>query len=249
MLQAAFGLDLTHGILETFQDLLNAYSIGSWKLSGLDAGHFVEAVRRAIEFELFAISASTSAPVSRFTEQVLKNYEGVVGKDESLRILIPRVLYSMYTIRNKRGVGHQGVVSPNAMDASLVIHSAKWVLAELVRLKSNLQPGQTQQLVDSITQRELPVVWKTGHIIRVLNPRIKTRDQVLLLLLSEGSMHEKELLSVTEYVHATRFRSLLVELHKERLIEYDKGTGNCQLSPTGVLAAGAVELENRGGSF
>ena len=45
----------------------------------------------------------------------------------SYRILIPRYLYAMYSIRNKRGIIHKSEIDPNAMDLTILLYSAKWV--------------------------------------------------------------------------------------------------------------------------
>jgi hypothetical protein len=45
------------------------------------------------------------------------------------------VLVALYQIRNNRGVGDVGGdVDANQMDASYVLHSVHWVMAELVRI-------------------------------------------------------------------------------------------------------------------
>ena len=57
---------------------------------------------------------------------------------------------SIYNIRNKRGVGHISGISPNKMDATYILYSCKWVLAELVRQNTGVSTSAAQSIVDDI---------------------------------------------------------------------------------------------------
>ena len=72
------------------------------------------------------------------TEGLLKTFEQSYNSGEEYRIIIPRVLYSMYCIRNKRGMIHINNINPNRVDALYLINSSKWILSEIIRLTSNI---------------------------------------------------------------------------------------------------------------
>ena len=78
-------------IVQSYYDIENNYRIGKWKTCELDAGHFVEAVRRLIEHELLGSYTPFSKRLQTFNQNVLNTYESARG-NESFRILIPRVL-------------------------------------------------------------------------------------------------------------------------------------------------------------
>jgi hypothetical protein len=101
----------------------------------------------------------------------------------SIRIQIPRVLIALYEIRNNRGVGHVGGdVDPNLMDATAVVAMGKWIVAELVRVFHAVSTDKAQELVESLVERTLPVVWKVGETVRVLKPVMPAKDKILMLL-------------------------------------------------------------------
>jgi hypothetical protein len=155
----------------------------------------------------------------------------------SVRIQIPRMLVALYEIRNNRGVGHVGGdVSPNGMDAKVVLESAKWIVAELVRMFHALPTDEAVRVVESLVERTLPVVWVVGNRKRVLKPDLSMRDQTLLLLYSvTGAVSEAELFSWVEHSNAANYRrDVLRRAHGDRLIEYDQKTGSVDLSPIGV---------------
>jgi len=157
--------------------------------------------------------------------------------DRSLRILIPRVLQSLYEIRNNRGVGHVGGdVSPNFLDATTVLSMSSWVLAEMVRIFHVLSTAEAQQVVDRLVERKHPLIWELDDVRRVLDPKMKKSDQALLLLYSKpGWVSEGELVSWVEYSTARHFRAKVLEpLHDARLVELDREKNRVCISPLGV---------------
>jgi hypothetical protein len=238
VLKSRYPADIVDSVLDSYKEIESNYVIKKWKASELDAGHFVETVRRLLELELFGAATPLASPLSKFTDQVIKQYEGAQG-NESFRMLIPRVLKAVYNIRNKRGVGHAAGVSPNQMDATYILYSVKWVLAELIRLTSGLSVPETQQLVDSIVERRLEVIWKHRDITKILDRRIKASDQVLILLYDHNPQTEEALRMAIEYTSASKFRAILKRLHKTRHIHFEND-GTCSLTPKGLVEAEAM---------
>lgn len=234
-LKKSYPHDLVDALLTAYTEIESNYALRKWKASELDAGHFVEAARRILDFVLYAgkyTPIGTDLP--KFNDKELTRYENGTG-DEAYRILIPRVLRSVYGVRNKRGVGHVGKVSPNEMDATLILYNVKWVLAELIRQASGLSPAETQKLVDTIIERRLSVLWKHGDLTRVLS-KVGAREQVLILLYDEDKQSEEKLRKAIEYKNETNFRKILARLHSKRRIEF-RTDGICMILPPGVFEA------------
>src|SRR5215813_181006 len=125
ILSATLPKELVEALLTAYKEIETNYVHRKWKASELDAGHFVEAVRRIIEHRLLGTYTPLNKQLSQFTDKVLLQYQQASG-DESYRLLVPRILYAIYGVRNKRGVGHLGAISPNEMDATLILYSVKW---------------------------------------------------------------------------------------------------------------------------
>ncbi len=237
IIKQAYGDDITNHLLSSFKEIEENFVIKKWKPSELNAGHFVESVRRILEFELSGNYTPYGQNLSNFNDQTIRQYEQAQGH-ESFRMLIPRTLKSIYNIRNKRGVGHVGPVLPNKMDASFILSSVKWILAELIRLKSNLSPDDTLALINQISDRNIELLWDTDGLRRVLNSKIPAKEQVLILLFDKSPCHIEELRNAIEYKNAPNFRKLVVgKLHGERFIELNQENGICSISPTGTIRA------------
>ncbi|WP_299537140.1 hypothetical protein [Ulvibacterium sp.] len=243
ILLARYGNEITERLVESYQEIEENFVMQKWKSSELDAGHFVESVRRILEFELFGSFTPYGSKLTNFNDAVLKQYENASG-DESFRMLIPRTLKSIFNIRNKRGVGHVGKISPNKMDATLIFYSVKWVLAEIIRLTSGLAISETQRIVDAIAERNIDVLWKGENSQRILNSKVSAKNQVLILLFDESPRKLEDMRLVIEYQNKPNFLKLVLEpLHKARLIEVNKGDGKCWISPSGKAEAERLILK------
>jgi hypothetical protein len=240
-LTAAYPEDIIDALLLAYIEVLRNYRIEKWKPSELDAGHFVEAARRIIEQELFGQTAPLSKSLGSFSPAVLTKYESANG-DETLRILIPRVLYSIYCIRNKRGVGHISLISPNKMDATYILNSTKWVLAELVRHVTASSPDDAHILTDSILERDLDIIWDDGESFMILNNKLKTEQKVIVALYKRDRISVEALRELIGYKNRTRFKAITETLRSKNVIDIVQG-GICKISPLGVREAEAI-IEN-----
>ena len=243
ILETAYGKQIAEKLLTAYLEIESNYSLGKWKASELDAGHYVESVRRLLEQQLFGYHTSFDKKLKVFDDAVLKQYEQATGNNDSYRMLIPRALKAIYNIRNKRGVGHISGVSPNEMDSTYILYTVKWVLAELVRLNSGLSVSETQRLVDDIVERKISLIWKTSDFTRILDPDMKTRDKVLVLLYDESPRSAEELQKIAEYKNRSNFTKLLKRLHKDTLIHYGEDK-RCTVSPKGLIEAEQIISEH-----
>jgi hypothetical protein len=230
--------ELVDALLAAYAEIESNFIHRRWKASELDAGHFVEAARRIIEYRLVSTYTPIGKSLPVFNDKLLQQYEQSTG-DESYRILIPRVLRAIYGIRNKRGVGHLELISPNEMDATLILYNVKWVLAEILRLESGLTPAETQRAIEVVMERETPLLWKEGAFVRVAHKGLSARDQILLLLYDTNPQSEEDLREQCEYKDARNFRKILKRLHSDKMI-FLAPDAKCILMPNGVAAAEAV---------
>lgn len=230
-------------LLESFQEIATNYIEGRWEPSELNGGKFCEVVYSIIQGVLTGtFPATASKPKDKDMATACRALENQkadptrVG-DESLRVLIPKMLLPLYEIRNKRGVGHTGGdVNPNFLDATAVYSMASWVLAELIRIFHGSSTKEAQEAVDTLIERKNRLIWEFEDIRRVLDPSMGAKDQALVLLHSKsGWVAETELCRWVEYSGLSMFiKRVLAPLHKARLIEHDKGKSRVRLSPLGV---------------
>lgn len=204
----------------------------------MSAGKYCESIVRLLQHEL----KSSFTPFGQQLTNVPGECESfakvpkTVG-NESLRIVIPRAVSLLYTLRNKRGIGHVGGdVDANAIDGITIARVADWIMCELIRVFHNLSLEEADALVGSLATRNLPDVWDVAGRKRVLRTDLNFKQKTLLLLYSstEGAVLAEDLFAWTKYSNFAMFkRAVLSELDRENLIDYDRETESVTLSPLG----------------
>lgn len=226
-------------VVERYEALKRSYLNGQYDACGMAAGRFAEVMIRILQNELTGTYKPLGERLSAFDQEAsalgrLPKHTG----PESLRIIMPRALVFLYTLRNKRGIGHEGGdVDANEIDAAVCVRTADWCLSELIRVVHTLSLEEAQALLDAIAERNVPQVWAIAGVKRVLDPTLKAREQVLVLLYSDPdvAVPVEDLFAWVEYARKDHFQErVLMPLHRERLIEFDQDTNTALLSPRGA---------------
>lgn len=220
-------------LIEEYSSIVQNFMERRWSPSELSGGKFCEIVYTILDgYSSGSFAASPNKP--RNFVDACRALESKAATARSFQILIPRLLPTLYEIRNNRGVGHAGGdVDPNQMDASAVLAMSSWVMAELVRVFHNVTIEEAQLAADSLVERPMPFVWSDGDIRRVLRTNLKLKDQIMLLLGAESAaVKADDIFSWTEYSNRSHFNKVLNELHGKRFIELQK-TGNVLVLPPG----------------
>lgn len=221
-------------LLQEFNSIINNYLENRWAPSELSGGRFCEIVYTILEgYGTGSYASSPSKP--RNFVSACRRLENHTGVPRSFQILIPRLLPALYEVRNNRGVGHVGGdVNPNFMDSTAIVSMASWVMAELIRVLHGVSTAEAQQLVDNLVERRLPLVWKSGDIRRVLDPKLSLKDQILLLIASTTTkVPVDQLFQWLDYGDRAYFNRLLRQLHRDRFIEFDGESQEAELLPPG----------------
>jgi hypothetical protein len=234
---------LRDDLLDAFNEIIKRYREHHWEPSELNGGKLCEAVYTIVVGYLEGgnYPARAKKP-SRFPQActALEQKYAQVPNSHSARILIPRMMVGLYDIRNNRGVGHAGAeVDPNYMDATVVVSTSKWLVAELVRLLHALPTDEATDIVESLTEREVSLVWAHEDVKRVLRTGLTWKEQTLILLLTDAEPAvESDLIRWLEHTSVSNYRrNVLRPMHKDRMIDYDEGKRTIRLLPPGVRAA------------
>lgn len=208
--------------------------------AGLSSGKFCETIFRFLEFELRAGAYTPfNKHINNMTAELAK-FELIpkaIG-NESLRVIIPRALSLIYTLRNKRGIGHVGGdVEANEIDLTTIVKNADWIIIELIRIYHKLSLEEAQSLVNSINSKSIPDVWEINGKKRILKRGLEYKEKVLLLTYTDidNGVALEDMFSWTEHSNLSMFKSsVLMPLHKVGLIEFDRELNYIHLSPIGI---------------
>lgn len=207
--------------------------------AGMAAGKFCEVALRFLQQKIHGTFTPFGTRIPNFSDECQRlTISPVTSGNESERVVLPRALNFLYTMRNKRGIGHVGGdVDANGIDITTMARTADWVICELIRINHAVSLEEAQDIVDGISVRQLPIIWEVAGKKRVLKDGLKAREQALLLLYScpDSAVLLEDLSSWVEYSNPVMFKnSIIKELHKQRLLEFDTDSESIILSPKGA---------------
>lgn len=235
----AFRKRIVAAYLETKRRYREGTIGGAHDATGLSVGKFCEAVFRLLQHNLTGSSVPFGQNIPNFADgcRALISLPSSSGP-ESLRIILPRALAYLYTMRGKRGIGHVGGdIEANRIDTATIVRVSDWIVCELIRVFHRLPLEEAQAIIDSVAVKDLPVIWEVGGRKRVLRTDLNYKQKVLLLLYAsiENSALAEELFDWSEHASMSHFRrDVLRPMHVSKLIEYDHSEGIIYLSPLGI---------------
>ncbi|PYT15306.1 MAG: hypothetical protein DMG59_14220 [Acidobacteria bacterium] len=187
-LTAAAPNPLVQALLNAYAELKENFNFEKFRPSELEGGRFAEAAIRIVQHLATGSHDPMGKPLPSF-DKIVAALEKVASTSahDSLRIHIPRALWAVYGIRNRRDVGHiGGDVNPNRADAYFVVAICDWVLAEFLRLTFNCSLVEAQRMVDNLVERKVPIIQDFAGFPKILRTDMAIPDRILALAYRSG---------------------------------------------------------------
>lgn len=226
-------------LVQSYLDLKKNVTETRYDAAGLAAGKLCEVVLRFLQQKVHGSFTPFGTKINNYADECKRlTTAPATSGNESERVVLPRALLFLYTMRNKRGIGHiGGDVDANGIDIATMAKTTDWVVCELIRINHGLSLEEAQDMVDGISVRQLPTIWEVAGKKRVLKDGLKAKDQALLLLYSspDSAVLLEDLCDWVEYSNPRMFKSTIIkDLHKQRFLEFDTDSESLILSPKGV---------------
>ena len=226
-------------LISAYLDLKKGYAESRYDTAGLAAGRLCEVALRLLQHRILKTFTPFGNKINNFASECRTLIAApITSGNESERVILPRALVFLYTMRNKRGIGHVGGdVDANAIDMATIARLSDWIVCELIRVHHGMSLEEAQDIVDGISIRQLPVIWEVAGKKRVLRQDLKVKDQALLLLYSsqDAAVLIEDLCDWIEYSNPGMFKSKIIrKLHKDRLLEFDEDSESIIISPKGA---------------
>lgn len=179
-------VDVAERLLAEYVETKRRFHLGDHQPTAVNGGRFAEAALRAIEHALFNQYTPFTKNLAQLNATRLANFESATSQFESLRIHIPRALFSVYAVRNKRDAAHlNDGISANLQDATYVVGVLDWIMAEFVRIYHQVLPAQAQAIIGDLIVREVPVIEEIDGQ-PVCSKDLSVGDRVLIFLYRAG---------------------------------------------------------------
>lgn len=234
--------DVTGAFVGAVSDVIDHFVAGRLRPSELSGGDFVEAAFRVLQFlaqGTFTDLGRTLPRVDRLVTELESS-----SLDDALRVHVPRLLRTIYDIRNRRGVGHlPGPISANRADAELIVGAIKWILCEFIRLFHTTSHDEAQRVIDRLVVSEVLGVEDFEGTLRLITTvPLSIPDSVILLLAAAGLEANRGDLSRWVRSPGRQFSTALGRLDDRNLI-HRFSDGRVRLTTLGLRRAD--ELRHR----
>jgi hypothetical protein len=184
-LKSHFDSKLVDELLAAFEEAKRNYYLGGLRLNVVEGGRFCEAAFRMLEQK----SKGSFTPLGKQidSQRIILAAEQADIPD-GIRIHVPRALRMVYDIRNKRDAAHLADgIDPNLQDATFVVGTLDWILAELVRLFHGVSADQAQKIIADLVRKRVPAVQDIDGFLKIQNPKLRVSDRLLVLLYERGA--------------------------------------------------------------
>jgi len=248
---ASVPADFRGRMIDRYRAVKSAYIERQFDACGVRAGRLCEVILRLLQHELTGKSIPFGTKIANLTDECirLEKLPASTGH-ESYRVLIPRALNFAYTLRNKRDFGHEGGdVEANEIDAATAVRLMDWCISEIVRVTQAVPLEDAQALLDTIAERQVPLVWAVPGGPKIVLDSSLTHAQQLLVLLDSETDTAVPIEDLFDSVGAKRmdhFKARVIKpLQDRRLIRYDEETRTVILSPKGAAEADEIAAKLR----
>ncbi len=212
--------DLVNALRNEFQKLHKEYFLGRWEPSQLDGGRFAETVLRIVEEKNIGRFTPIGTSLNRLA--IIRSAERNTALEDSLRLQIPRLAGLILDFRNNRNVAHLGDIDANEMDSTFVLHSANWIVAELIRLETQMDPDDAQAEIKKIIERKVPIIEAIGGRLKCLDSGLDVKQKSLVFCYQKypSQVSLNKLFDWTKYSNKGVLRRQLISLDKDGRIDF-----------------------------
>lgn len=219
-LTGLIGRDLAEDITDHFLKIRQ--DVATQTLERASPGKFVETFVQCLQ-QITRGSYDASPSIDSYLNTRVEN-DTILP--DGLRFSAGRIARSMYTMRNKRNIAHNGEIDPNGYDLAYLHHAASWIMAELVRSASGVAMAEAGALIERL---QAPVGTLVEEIdgVRLVHADVSTRVELLILLHSHypDYVSMDEIKSTLSRRSASSIRGRISDLKGEKMIFGNNSTG------------------------
>lgn len=160
-----------------------AREVQTGDLEKSSSGKFVEILVQVFQ-SLDPQRAGHDASVIGVDTELNETYERrpVRSLPNESRVAIVRIARGIYALRSKRSIVHRNEIDPNLADLECIFQSAQWIMAELVRVSTQLSMEEARNLVAAVQRPIVPFVEVIMGRPLVLRADLSVDDELLLIL-------------------------------------------------------------------
>jgi hypothetical protein len=183
LLVSQFKASHVDNALKYYEAATEKFMAREWDRVAQDLGKFAEAVTKAI-MAFGHITPTATGRQFKVTNELRRFESHQPPLPEVLRMVVPKALIFVTELVNNRLGRHDTELDPHEMDASAVMPTTSWVLAEFVRFCSpNTDQNAAITLIQELTAKIVPFFEVIEGRTYVHNGHELKAEEIALLLL------------------------------------------------------------------
>lgn len=208
---------LTH-----FLYCIQKFQESDWESSLIKAGKFIEVIIKMLWIYCGkTLPRQKNFKTGRYAQKIIDEISRTIVPENEIRLQIPRACIFIYDVTSNRGARHDSEdLSPNEMDAIVIVLMCSWILAELIRFsaKQLFDISKAKEIVDSLMKRRYPIFEEIDGRIYVDTKKFKSATECSLLILY--SLYPKRISKKTlkDFLNRHGFKQTAIKF--ERLVQY-----------------------------
>jgi len=213
-------------IEQEYNELKNSYYSEEKTKVGIHSGRFCELISSLLCLK--ELNQNDDLNKINFDQNIknFKNSKKNSAKEEISRLMIPRVLRSIYTIRSKKKIAHIKTFDPMKVDLKFINIAVDWVISQLLIIYCNVNSDEVIKYFERVSLDDFRKVerFEDGDI--VFNaPNLSFTDKLLFILAdfyNKGRIDEDILLKISKPKNNSYIRTYLNRMEKNTLVHINE---------------------------
>jgi hypothetical protein len=213
-------------IEQEYNELKNSYYLEDKTSVGIHSGRFCELISSLLCLKEF--NQKDDLNKIKFDPNInkLENAPKNSAKEEVSRLMIPRVLRSIYTIRSKKKIAHIKTFDPVKIDLKFINIAVDWVISQLLIIYCNVNSDEVLKYFERISLDDFRKVERFENGDIVFNaPNLSFKDKLLFILAdfyNKGRINQEILLKISKPKNKNYISIYLSQMKSKHLVHIDE---------------------------
>lgn len=212
---------------QEYNELKNSYYLEDKTKVGIHSGRFCELISSLLCHQEFTQSEDLNN--IDFNKNIQKLEGGSKKKsphEEVSRLMIPRVLRSIYTIRSKKKIAHIKTFDPVKIDLKFINIAVDWVISQLLIIYCKVNSDEVLKYFERISLDDFRKVERFENGDIVFNaPNLTFKNKLLFILAdfyNKGRISQETLLKISKPKNKKYISTYLSQMKSKHLVHIDE---------------------------
>lgn len=209
-----------------YNEIKNSYYSEEKIKVGIHSGRFCELISSLLCLK--ELNQKDDLNKINFDQNIknLENSKKNSAKEEISRLMIPRVLRSIYTIRSKKKIAHIKTFDPVKIDLKFINITVDWVVSQLLIIYCNVNSDEVIKYFERVSLDDFRKVerFEDGDI--VFNaPNLSFTAKLLFILAdfyNKGRIDEDTILKISKPKNNSYIRTYLNRMEQNKLVHINE---------------------------